>query len=345
MGESMFFIRPLCPEDGEALWLLANQTGLGFTSLQPNKDKVDEKLDWTVKSFNQDSSINGKLYMFAIEDSETRKMVGVSALKSAVGANDIWYNFRILTEIKTNSSFNITIKKKMLQLVNDHSECSELCTLFLLPEYRKQYNGHLLSKSRMLFLSIFKELFHTKVIAEMRGKIDEKGVSPFWESLGRHFFDMDFSVASQAVLEGKKFVAELLPNHPVYLDFLSKEAREAIGKVHDQTVPALKLLKRENMKFSNCIDILDGGPLLEAETTNLRIFRDAKRLEAKITTKKLDGPLFLISNEQFKGFRCLVSKAMIDDNNRVLISKEQANQLHLTEGETLRIAPLFENQN
>jgi len=31
-------------------------------------------------------------------------------------------------------------------------------------------------------------LFGNKIIAEMRGVSNEAGRSPFWESLGRHFF-------------------------------------------------------------------------------------------------------------------------------------------------------------
>ena len=33
-------------------------------------------------------------------------------------------------------------------------------------------------------MAAFRERFNEKVVAEMRGVIDEQGYSPFWESLG-----------------------------------------------------------------------------------------------------------------------------------------------------------------
>lgn len=66
---------------------------------------------------------------------------------------------------------------------------SELCTLFLDPEWRKEGNGYLLSKSRFMFMAAFRDKFNDKVVAEMRGVIDEHGYSPFWQSLGKRFFD------------------------------------------------------------------------------------------------------------------------------------------------------------
>ncbi len=74
-----------------------------------------------------------------------------------------------------------------LFLSNDHTGSSELCTLFLDPARRKEGNGYLLSKSRFMFMAAFREHFNEKVVAEMRGVIDEHGYSPFWESLGKRF--------------------------------------------------------------------------------------------------------------------------------------------------------------
>ncbi|PWS15075.1 arginine N-succinyltransferase, partial [Klebsiella pneumoniae] len=75
--------------------------------------------------------------------------------------------------------------------------------------------------------------FNAKVVAEMRGVIDEHGYSPFWESLGKRFFAIEFSRADYLSGTGKKaFIAALMPKHPLYIDFLSDEARAVIGQVH-----------------------------------------------------------------------------------------------------------------
>ncbi|MDI5166142.1 MalM family protein, partial [Salmonella enterica subsp. enterica serovar Montevideo] len=41
---------------------------------------------------------------------------------------------------------------------------SELCTLFLDPEWRKEGNGYLLSKSRFMFMAAFRDKFNEKVV-------------------------------------------------------------------------------------------------------------------------------------------------------------------------------------
>jgi arginine/ornithine succinyltransferase subunit-like protein len=74
-------------------------------------------------------------------------------------------------------------------------------------------------------MAAFRERFNEKVVAEMRGVIDEQGYSPFWESLGKRFFAMEFSRADYLCGTGQKLYCRLMPKHPLYIDFLSDEAR------------------------------------------------------------------------------------------------------------------------
>ena len=39
----------------------------------------------------------------------------------------------------------------------------------------------------------------------MRGYSDENGCSPFWDAIGHHFFNMDFSTADYLSGIGQKF--------------------------------------------------------------------------------------------------------------------------------------------
>ncbi|MGV8546764.1 arginine N-succinyltransferase, partial [Pseudomonas aeruginosa] len=81
---------------------------------------------------------------------------------------------------------------------------SELCALFLHADNHSGLNGKLLSRARFLFIAEFRHLFGDKLIAEMRGMSDEEGRSPFWESLGGHFFKMEFSQADYLTGFGNK---------------------------------------------------------------------------------------------------------------------------------------------
>ena len=97
--------------------------------------------------------------------------------------------------MSASQELNIHREIPTLFLANDLTGNSELCSLFLQAGQRSGVNGRLLSKARFLFIAEFAELFGDKVIAEMRGMSDANGRSPFWESLGRHFFKMEFSQA------------------------------------------------------------------------------------------------------------------------------------------------------
>lgn len=142
-----------------------------------------------------------------------------------------WFNYRIGLTVSASQELGIHREIPTLFLANDLTGNSELCSLFLQTEQRNGCNGRLLSKARLLFIAEFRELFADKVIAEMRGNSDDKGRSPFWESLGRHFFKMDFSRADYLTgLGNKSFVAELMPKFPLYTCFLSAEARATAMK-------------------------------------------------------------------------------------------------------------------
>ena len=43
----------------------------------------------------------------------------------------------------------------------------------------------------------------------------------------------------------KQFIEEMMPQYPIYLDLLAEEVREGIGQVHEETVPAIAMLKNE----------------------------------------------------------------------------------------------------
>lgn len=67
-----------------------------------------------------------------------------------------------------------------------------------------------------------------------------------------------------------------MPKHPLYIDFLSDEARAVIGEVHPQTAPARAVLEKEGFRYLNYVDIFDGGPTLECEIDRVRAIRKSR---------------------------------------------------------------------
>ena len=342
----MMIIRPIRRQDKAALLELSTKTGTGFTSLPNNENHLKKRIERMIDTWEGKASLSGQGYLFALEDTATQKVVGISGVEVAIGLNEPWYDFHVGTQVHASKKLDIYKQMKKLSLSNDHTGNSELCTLFLDPEYRENKNGQLLSKSRLLFIAAFKAKFSEKIIAEMRGVSNEKGDSPFWESLGRHFFSIDFAEADYLTGIGKKsFIAELMPKHAFYMDFLTEEAQKVVGEVHRSTLPARNILESEGMRYEGYVDIFDAGPTLEAYTKDLRIVKNSQFRQVKITpTEECGKDILLIGNDKYQDFRAIITTALVNDKE-IYLTEEQANGLLVVNGDQLRIVSLFEKES
>jgi arginine N-succinyltransferase len=330
-------------DDLDALIRLARKAGVGVTSLQPDGNLLAERIARSIATLEGQAEPADQGYLFVLEDTSTKQVVGISGIEVAVGLKDPWYNFRIGSISHISRELSVYQKVEALFLSNDHAGYSELCTLFLDPEWRHSRNGQLLSKSRFLFLAAFKERFAKKVVAEMRGMSNEQGHSPFWEGLGRHFFNIDFAKADYLTGIGEKtFIAELMPRFPVYINMLPPAAQEVIGKVHAQTEPAKAMLEAEGFRHEGYVDIFDGGATLEAYVNELRIVRESRLYQADTVAEIVPAEkLFLISNDRDKQFRVILAHAA-DLQDSFQLTAEQAAALELQPGDSLRAVPLYQ---
>ncbi|WP_213994171.1 arginine N-succinyltransferase [Sodalis sp. dw_96] len=339
----MMTIRPVETGDLMDILSLADKTGAGLTSLPTHRDVLAARIDRSIRTWQGTAERGEQGYLFVLEDSERHKVVGVSAIEAAVGLNEPWYNFRVGTLVHASKSLNVYKAVPTLYLSNDHTGQSELCTLFLDPDYRHGNNGHLLMKARLLFMAAFRQHFSPRVIAELRGYCDEQGNSPFWANLGQHFFSMDFSQADYLSGTGSKaFIAELMPKHPLYVDFLAPEARAAIAKVHPHTEPARAVLESEGLRYQGYIDIFDGGPILEAEIDTVRTVRECRLWVPGVSDgsgPERDAPWFLLANDDYRDYR-VVSAQPRFEQDRLIIGADVYASLGLSPGRQVRAVPV-----
>ena len=346
------YIRPVQRHDLDALTILAKNSGVGVTSLPDNKQKMQAKLEQALMSFEQSNAKEDRLYLFALVDENTDEVAGICALEASIGHEDVWYNFHVGKSVHASRDIGVHKVTQTLYLSNDLTGSSEIATLFLMPDYRKDQNGQLLSRSRYLFLAEFPDLFDEYIIAEMRGYSDDEGRSPFWDSLGRHFFQMEFSDADYLTgLGNKAFIAELMPKFPIYVPMLSDEAQAVIGRVHPHTEPALAMLKSEGFDFNGYVDIFDAGPSVSAKIKDIRAVKDSHIQRVGLSER---GPLpdlndkhglLLVSNRKFDDFRVmLVSRGAAGDDT-LWLTQKQANTLNVTEGDTVRVVSLRPTEN
>ncbi len=332
-------VRPVRSADLPALIDLARSTGAGLTTLPANEARLAHRVGWAEKAFRGEAERADADYLFVLED-DAGKVVGISAVAGAVGLREPWYNYRVGLTVSASQELNIHRQVPTLFMANDLTGNSELCSLFLHAGYRTGLNGRLLSKARFLFIAEFRELFGDKVIAEMRGVSDECGRSPFWESLGRHFFKMEFSQADYLTGVGNKaFIAELMPKFPLYACFLSEDARGVIGRVHPDTEPALAMLKAEGFSYQGYVDIFDAGPAIEAETAKIRAVRDSQNLVLAIGTPGDDAEPFLVHNRKRQDCRITAAPARLAAGTLV-VDPLTAKRLRLSAGDQVRAVPL-----
>ncbi|VEE15173.1 arginine N-succinyltransferase [Ectopseudomonas mendocina] len=332
-------VRPVRSADLPALIDLARSTGAGLTTLPANEERLAHRVGWAEKAFRGEAERADADYLFVLED-DTGKVVGISAVAGAVGLREPWYNYRVGLTVSASQELNIHRQVPTLFMANDLTGNSELCSLFLHADHRSGLNGRLLSKARLLFIAEFRELFGDKVIAEMRGMSDDRGRSPFWESLGRHFFKMEFSQADYLTGVGNKaFIAELMPKFPLYTCFLSEDARAVIGRVHPDTEPALAMLKAEGFSYQGYVDIFDAGPAIEAETAKIRAVRDSQNLVLAIGTPGDDAEPFLVHNRKRHDCRITAAPARMAAGTLV-VDPLTAKRLRLSAGDQVRAVAL-----
>lgn len=344
----MMVIRPIQQTDLDSLYQLADKTGVGFTSLIADMDILQAKIDRATESFATEKvdKPQNEDYLMVLEDTTTGEIVGTTGLLATVGLDEPFYSYHLGTITHSSRELGVHNIMPTLILNNDFTGISEICTLFLDEGYRHSKNGQLLSKSRFMFLAQHPERFTEKIFAEMRGVSDENGVSPLWESLGRHFFSIDFDRADELTsLGSKQFIAELMPSNPVYVSMLTPEAKAVLGQVHKNTVPARRLLEQEGFRYENYVDIFDGGPTLEARIQDIRAVRDSRLYLAKIGAPKStdQGNYYLVANTKVKDFRCILIQRPTAPNSAIVLSEEEAKNLCIDAKDPVRIVELSPN--
>lgn len=342
----MMLFRSVRESDLDAIHYLAEQSGIGMTTLPKNKELLKKRLDWSCDSYKKKVIKPGsEYYFFVLEDQDTNKIIGTSAIEAKTGHDSPFYSYKVSKRTRICHSLGIRSDYEVLSLVNDNQGRTEICTLFLSPEYRKNNNGLLLSKGRFLFMAQNPSRFGTLVIAEMRGISDEQGRSPFWENIGSHFFQMPFADADRLTLAtNKQFIADLMPRNPIYVKLLSSEAQAVIGQPHQSTAPAMNILLKEGFRYNNYVDIFDAGPTIEAPLADIRTIALSRIMVIKSISDEVSSSEYLLANTHID-FRATINYAVFNEQEHTcIISKATANLLEVKCGDSLRISPIRINE-
>lgn len=340
MQQDAFVIRPISMPDLDWLYETTNLSGAGLTSLQHDKEYLQHRIQISEQSFADDIPIEQRIYLFVRENLADKQLVGVSGIDACVGYKEIFYNYLITTIAQASTEFDVRLEHKVLSLVNDFQDATELISTWLHPNFRGQLIGKFLSLSRFLFIARFPHWFSDQIIAEIRGVCDDAGNSPFWEAVGKNFFSMSFAQADYLTLTtDKQFIADLVPRDPIYIDLLPADAKAVIGVEHPRAQAARHLLEDEGFVFKNYVDIFDGGPVLQAQTKDINTIAKRKIAIISRLSAVQDGLKSIIYNHRLDA-RMTVGLVKELSLGEISIDADIAKIINVKAGDEISYRPL-----
>lgn len=336
-------IRMARPDDLADMLRLSGTLPPGMTSMPRDRAAWERKLALVERTVRGEAPPDAEtLYLMVLERGGA--VAGTAAVVAGANLPLPFYNYRITRLVKTSEALGIQTSSTVLNLMNDFTGATELASLFLMPDQRGGHGGQLLSRGRYVLMADFPERFSDTVFAEIRGWLGPDDRSPFWEHLGRKFFNMPFAEADFiSAVEGPQFISDLMPRHPVYLELLPEEARAVVGRPHDDAVPAVKLLEREGFRYENIIDVFDGGPVLHCPRGDVASIAAARRQ----TVESLDAgaedgtlPLCIVSNGVMADYRLAPARVRRLGPGRIALPAAAAAALKVEPGQTVRALEL-----
>ncbi|MGB7409140.1 MAG: arginine N-succinyltransferase [Pontixanthobacter sp.] len=331
-----FRLRASRSEDLEPIYEMAKLTGGGFTNLPADRSALRDKLDRAAAGFARpDDELHDDQLVLVLENSETGDVRGTCQLFTQVGQQWPFYSYRRTTLTQHSQELDRTVRAEMLSLTTDLEGSSEVGGLFLHPNERAGGLGLLLARSRYLFIAMHRARFADRILAELRGIIDDRGGSPFWDGVAGRFFGMSFQEADYFnAINGNQFIADLMPKHPVYIAMLSDDARSVIGLPHPSGRAAMRMLENEGFAAEGYVDIFDGGPSMIARTDKVKSIAEAQ--ECTVGRVDLDtGEKALLATGRLNEFRSCYGIREFGEDGTIAIDAQAADVLDVRDGDVV----------
>ena len=333
----MFVIRPITHENVRSIEKFMSDDLLGITSLPRNKHFLHQKLNSSLSSFSKEiTEPKDEQYYFVLENIQTGEVGGLCGIESKTGVGTPNHTYRLERILAPETDLPVPRKQLILRHITQSNGPTEIGSLYILPSFRKEGLGRLVSLSRFLFMACFPQRFDVKTVAEMRGYTDEKARCPFWNGLGRHFLNIEFEELMNLLEDIKDTIHLIVPEYPIYVSLLSEETQKAIGRVHLNTQPALNLLMQEGFALTDEVDLFDAGPKIDVITSEIRSIKQSRVATIQdLSHTPIESDRYIISNTRMNFCACY-SNISILEGNRVIIPSEVGHALGVREGDQIR---------
>lgn len=333
---ALAFMRPVRRDDFDEILALAKQSGGGMTNLPPEPDALKARIEFACESFEANATEpTGEVYMMVLEIDG--RVMGTSAVFSAIGLDHGFVNYRINKTVHASKQLRKRIERRLLVPTHDFTGCAEVGSLFLSPDARGGGYGKYLATARYLFIAQHRGLVADPVCAELRGWRGPNGEQPFWDAVGKPFFDMEFEAADVAnSAMGNQFISDLMPRHPIYVALMPEAARDILGRPHDGAAPAYNMLLKEGFEFRGYIDVFDGGPLVDARIEDIKSVKESKELTVEKIESDDGAPLMLVAAGHLSTFRVVRAPVRIT-HGALSLGEEVASVLGVKAGDRVRV--------
>ena len=334
-----WLLRPAQPRDLPALEALARASAIGISSLPPDRDALRALLALSAKAFASDDVASGEeVYLFVLEDlAQGGALVGTSGIAAAAGFNDRFYSYRNEFIVQASAELGARNRIHTLHLCHDLTGVSLLTGFHIDASLAHTLAPQLLSRGRLLFITQFADRFSDRIAAENPGLSNEAGACPFWDAVGRRFFNMDYSAAER--LGGgrnhKGWIAGLMPQSPIYVPLLPDEAQWALGQLQPVGELPFHILMDEGLDGDSYLNLFDGGPTADGRVALLKTVARRRPLQATLADAPAPGPGWqLVANARQADFRAMLLPAATDGASLALPAAA-ASALHWQPGDAL----------
>lgn len=307
-----YLLRPAELGDLDELVRLAGDSAIGISSLPPDREALRAKIAASLQALaNEDEAGPADTYLFVLQDLACPgPLIGTSGISARAGEQDRFYSYRNEFIVQASPALGVRQRVHTLHLCHDLTGWSLLTGFHIEAAYAHTLAPQLLSRARLMFMALWPARFAEHIASEHPGLADAAGRCPFWDGVGHHFFGLAYAEAERlAQGRGRAFLADLMPQTPLYVPLLPEEAQWAIGQLHPVAELPFAILLDEGLEADTYLNVFDGGPTSGGHLSQLKTPSRLRALSAAPAPTSpgpeagQGGAWHLVCNGERAGFR------------------------------------------
>lgn len=324
--QTTYFFRPIAAGDAPALLSLVQQSSGGLSSLQPRLAFLEDYIACSMASFAGEKNIEAPhKYLLGMFEAKSERLIGCAAVKTQIGKDSPFINF----DIKGDGV------EQCLKASSRFQGATEVGSLFLHPDFRKDGLGRYLAKVRYLLIASEPWRFDDSVIAELRGICGAEG-SPLYDYLFEYKLEKTFLQADAEYYDrNPDALGDIVPLGEISTADFPLPVKASLGQPHPSGIAAMRLLQSEGFIFSGTIDLFDGGPIMTAHRDTISTIMNSQTADLASSPSGARGEMTLIAKGKVADFRAVLSPAK-QSANGLLVLPEALRVLDLEPDEAVR---------